>query len=473
MDTEQDDKGRAEEQFWIGFRQCVGRRGVPGKIAGYFVNHAVAFTDASVTRLRKRDGDFVREYFARLGRSTWIKGWHVSQAVHAVEMLYGHVGGTDWAEGFGWNELADSFTELGQDHPTFGRRPLDGTCRAVKGAQEDDSPALLALVKRMREEVRKRGLAIRTESTYASWIQRFARFSSANGGAKTWLEEPIGSTGDEGVLILYARNYLTHLSINKDLAASTYNQALSALAFLIKHVFDVDTEGRLDGIERPSKPGRLPTVISRGEAVALIDQLDGTHRLMAEMMYGAGLRVAECIRLRVKDIDLEMRRLEVRCGKGGKDRVVPLPDGCREALATQLEACRTLWERDHECGVAGVYLPGALARKDPSAPLELGWQWLFASGKLSTDPRSGTVRRHHVHESGIGRAIKRAAKEVSTTKRVSCHTLRHSFATTLLSRGTDIRTIQELLGHSDVRTTMIYTHVLGTPGIAVRSPLDD
>ena len=278
--------------------------------------------------------------------------------------------------------------------------------------------------------------------------------------------------GRDGAVVEAARAFLTHLSVDRDIAASTYNQCLNALSFFMRHVFGIDTRERLDGIERPTRPIRLPAVISHSEAMALIGRLDGIYKLMASLMYGAGLRVAECSRLRLKDVDLEMGRLEIRDGKGGKDRVVPLPKGCIPGLREQFGICRELWEGDRRCGVAGVYLPGAMARKAPKAPLELGWQWLFPSHKLSTDPRSGTVRRHHVHEAGIGKAIKKAAVGAGITKRVSSHTLRHSFATTLLQRGTDIRTIQELLGHSDVRTTMIYTHVVGSPGVTVCSPLD-
>ncbi|MCP3986085.1 MAG: integron integrase [bacterium] len=491
----------AEGRFWEGYVRYIDGRGVPGKIAAHFKAHAARFAQVGGARIKDRTEGHVREYFEPFGRSARMPGWQIEQAVRAVELLYGFIGSPGWTASFDWDALASSFRELEADHPTRGRRRLAGVDDFVAGSADDDTAGVLQLVERLRAEVRKRGLAIRTETTYADWARRFARFTLANGGAAKWLPgiappDPSSSPGPGGppgsssspdpsgpggsgegeeaeFAVGDARSYLTYLSVGRDIAASTYNQALNSLTFLLRNVLGVGTEGRLDGIERPSKPVRLPTVLSRREAVALIGGLGGVHRLMAELMYGAGLRVAECMRLRVKDIDLEMGRLEVRCGKGGKDRVVPLPEGCREALGRQLDAAGDLWKRDRECGVSGVFLPGEFARKCPGAPLELGWQWLFPSGKLSTDPRAGVVRRHHVHEAGIGRAVKKAAAAAGISKRVSCHTLRHSFATTLLVRGADIRTIQELLGHSDVRTTMIYTHVVGTPGVAVRSPLDE
>ena len=321
---------------------------MPEKIADYFKAHAARFANVGGARIRERTERQVRQYFEPLGRDTRMPGWKIEQAVRAVELLYGFIGSPGWTANFDWDELANSFRELEPDHPTRGRRRLASAEGTVDGSAEDDTPEVLRLVERLREEVRRRGLAIRTETTYADWSRRFARFTVANGGGAKWLGAA-GTGSDEGegaeaeLAVEDARAFLTHLTVSRDIAASTYNQALNSLSFLLRHVLGIDTEGRLDGIERPSRPVRLPTVLSRREAVALIDGLDGVHRLMAELMYGAGLRVAECIRLRVKDIDLEMGRLEVRCGKGGKDRVVPLPEGCRVALERQLQTAEELW----------------------------------------------------------------------------------------------------------------------------------
>ena len=224
---------------------------------------------------------------------------------------------------------------------------------------------------------------------------------------------------------------------------------------------------------RPKKKSRLPAVLSRNDVQKLLGAMSGTQAMMAGLLYGAGLRLMECIRLRVQDVDFEYRQLMVRFGKGGKDRVVPLPARYEEDLKRHLERVKALHEEDLRAGHEAVYMPGALARKYPKAPREWKWQYVFPSQKLSVDPRSGVVRRHHVHEHVLQRAVRSAAQKTGLPKRATCHTLRHSFATHLLEAGYDILTVQELLGHADVSTTMIYAHVLNRPGLAVKSPADD
>ncbi len=228
----------------------------------------------------------------------------------------------------------------------------------------------------------------------------------------------------------------------------------------------------LDALERAQRPARLPTVLTREEVRRLLAQLDGTKWLMASLLYGAGLRLRECLRLRVKDIDFGYRQIMVRDGKGGKDRVTMLPAPLVAPLKAQLAAAKALHERDTAAGYGEVELPDALARKYPRAPREWGWQFAFPAQRLSADPRSGAIRRHHVYENFLVRGVKQAARAARIVKRVSCHTLRHSFATHLLEAGYDIRTVQELLGHADVSTTMVYTHVLNRGGRGVRSPLE-
>jgi integron integrase len=264
--------------------------------------------------------------------------------------------------------------------------------------------------------------------------------------------------------------FLTHLAVTGNVAASTQNQALNALVFMYKAVLDKPL-GDLQGVIRAKKPRRLPVVLSRDEVTAILRNLDGLHWLAACLLYGSGLRLMECIRLRVKDIEFDHRAIFVRAGKGAKDRVVTLPDALLIPLQRHLSSVKNTHEKDLADGYGQVWLPHALARKYPRAPAEWGWQYVFPASRRSIDPRSGVVRRHHFDESSIQRAVKIAIRRADINKPASCHTLRHSFATHLLERGMDIRTVQEQLGHKDVRTTQLYTHLLKRGGDAVISPL--
>jgi integron integrase len=249
---------------------------------------------------------------------------------------------------------------------------------------------------------------------------------------------------------------LTHLAVDQHVAPSTQNQAFSALLFLYRHVLNKELQAPIDAA-RAKKPIRLPTVLTRAEAWRVIDAMSGTHRLMATLLYGAGLRLMECVRLRVKDLDFAQHQIIVRSGKGNRDRLTVLPDSLCQPLQKQLQKVKMIHNHDLARGHGDVYLPFALARKYPNANREWLWQYLFPSQKLSVDPRTGLIRRHHIHESGLQKAVKQAARLAKINKRVSSHTFRHSFATHLLEDGYDIRTVQELLGHKSVETTMIYT----------------
>jgi integron integrase len=267
------------------------------------------------------------------------------------------------------------------------------------------------------------------------------------------------------------RAFLTHLAAERNVAAATQNQALNALVFLYREVIGGELEW-LDGFEPAKRGQRLPEVLSRQEVQSVLCQLKGTHALIARLLYGTGLRLMEGLRLRTKDIDFARGQIVVRAGKGDKDRATMLPEALRETLKAHLHRVRELHEKDVAAGGGEVWLPKALAVKYPRAPREWAWQWVFPSAELSTDPRSGRRRRHHVSDAGVQRAIKLAARVAGLERRVTPHVLRHSFATHLLEAGTDIRTLQELLGHKDVSTTQIYTHVMQKPGIGVKSPLD-
>jgi len=265
--------------------------------------------------------------------------------------------------------------------------------------------------------------------------------------------------------------FLTHLAVDQNVAASTQNQALSALLFLYRDVLRKDLDFPIDSI-RAKRPKRLPTVLTKEEVLRVIGGLSGTYLLMAKLLYGSGLRLMECVRLRVKDVDFAQRQIVVRDGKGMEDRVTMLPDSVVTPLQENLQRVKRLHEEDLAKGYGSVYLPFALERKYPNANREWIWQYVFPSNRLSKDPRTGIVRRHHIGESSLQKAVREAVRVAGINKRVSCHTFRHSFATHLLESGYDIRTVQELLGHKDVKTTMIYTHVLNRGGLAVRSPLD-
>ncbi|MDZ7787041.1 MAG: integron integrase [Halofilum sp. (in: g-proteobacteria)] len=308
----------------------------------------------------------------------------------------------------------------------------------------------------VRAAIRVRHYAIRTEQAYLDWTRRFILFHGKR--------HPRDMGADE------VRAFLTHLAVDGNVAPSTQNQALNALVFLYRYVIERPL-GEIPGIVRANRPPKLPVVLSRDEIGRVLAGLSGAYWLVACLQYGSGLRLMESVRLRVKDLDFEHRALFVRAGKGGKDRVVTLPDELITPLRRQLEYRRNLFEQDRVAGVATVYLPHALARKYPNAATQWGWQYVFASDRLSRDPRSGVRRRHHIDESSVQKAVKHALREAGIERPASCHTLRHSFATHLLEGGADIRTVQEQLGHADVRTTQIYTHVIERGGRGVKSPL--
>jgi integron integrase len=318
----------------------------------------------------------------------------------------------------------------------------------------DQKPKLLD---QMRELSRTRHYSIRTEQAYVHWAKRFILFHRKR-HPNTMREPEIAQ-------------YLTYLATQRKVAASTQNQALNALIFLYHEVLKIDL-GRIDDVVRAKKPQHLPQVLTPEEVQRVLSFMQDTHQLMARLLYGAGLRLLECCRLRVKDVDLERKQILVRDGKGEKDRLTMLPLQLKQALRQHLERVRTLHENDLRTGYGRVHLPYALDVKFPKASQEWGWQWVFPSRSLSRDPQSGVTRRHHVHENSLQKAVRRAVLLARLSKPVSCHTFRHSFATHLLEMGYDIRTVQELLGDSDVSTTMIYTHVMKQPGIGVKSPLD-
>ncbi|MHA1525931.1 MAG: integron integrase [Promethearchaeota archaeon] len=312
------------------------------------------------------------------------------------------------------------------------------------------------LLDQVRNSLRQRNYSYSTEKTYLFWIKSFILFHNKRHPNEMG-EKEIGE-------------YLTYLAVKRKVAPSTQNQALNSIIYLYKYILKIDL-GEIKRL-RPRGSKHLPTVLTQKEVRKILSLLQGENKLMAKLLYGSGLRVSECLNLRIKDLDFEMSHLIVRDSKGNRDRMTILPQSLQEPLREHLAGVKVLYKEDQKNGVEGVFLPHALARKYPNASKEWIWQWIFPSGNLSRDPRSGIIRRHHRHESGLRKNIKAVSKRAGIQKHVTPHTFRHSFATHLLENNYDIRTVQELLGHKSVKTTMIYTHVLNKGPSAVLSPLD-
>lgn len=328
------------------------------------------------------------------------------------------------------------------------------SARNVGYAPDDRSPRLIDAV---RARLRMRHYSLRTEQVYVGWILRFIRFHGRRHPREMGAPE--------------VEAFLSSLAVEGRVAASTQNQALSALLFLYREVLDIELPWMAD-VVRAKRPRRLPTVLSEDEVARLLAQMDGRAWLVASLLYGTGMRLLEGLRLRVQDLDLVRREIVVRDGKGGRDRRTMLPTSLVEPLQRELLRTRMLHDADLAAGFGRVWLPYALERKLPNAAAAWGWQYVFPAPRRSTDPRDGVERRHHLDDGMLSRALKAACTRAGLAKRVSAHTLRHSFATHLIERGQDIRTVQELLGHKDIATTQIYVHVLGRGANAVASPLD-
>ena len=376
--------------------------------------------------------DQVRGFCEELERDGGSEDWQVRQADQALRIYFvNFLKRTDWH-----------------------RRPVS----TVVDEQGRTSP--LAALEQLRTRLRTRHYYYRTECTYADWVRRFLDYTAQQQGV------PHPRVESEVV-----RDYLTHLAVRQRVSASTQNQAFCAILFLCREVLGLDVESVSPGV-KAKRGERLPVVLSMPETLALLGAMSGTPHLMAALIYGGGLRVFECCELRIKDIDFDQGLVFVRRGKGDKDRSTLLADVGREELRAHLRESEAQHQADRQAGLAGVWMPDALDRKYPNAGRELGWFWVFPSRTLSTDPRAGVVRRHHMSDSVIQKAVKAAAQEARIHKPVSVHTLRHSFATHLLLNGVDIRQIQEYLGHANVETTMVYTHVVKELRNPARSPLD-
>ena len=448
------------------FRKALMVAPIAARARPWYLRHVEAYLADNVGRELPEHGPAdVGHFLEKLGRNSSLPEWRYRQIVDALRIFFTEGMQSEWAKGFDWQHWMDSAREIETDHPTVSReRPIEGSdseqpreANKHPGSLQEIRKMYAAVLSALVSEIRRRGYSIRTEQAYEQWVCRFIRFCEGR--------------NPNGLGLVEVRRFLEYLAVRRQVAPSTQNQAFSALLFLYGQVLGQPL-GDLGTVVRAKRPPRLPVVLTRAEVQAVLSRLSGVHHLMASLLYGTGMRLMECVRLRVKDVDFGYDQILVRDGKGMKDRVVPLPRALLRGLREQFNTTRVLHRKDLDSGFGEVFLPDALAEKFPSAPREWGWQYVFPSGRLSVDPRSGRTRRHHIHENGLQKAVKRATREAGLVKRVNCHALRHSFATHLLESGYDIRTVQELLGHADVSTTMIYTHVLNSPGIAVKSPLD-
>lgn len=448
------------DKFWSDYAVVVERQGVPKYTIKWYVKWAEDFAKSLRGRpLPNRTAGEVKAYLENLGRRNGVEKWQVAQARDALVILYKVFLGVEWARSIerivGEERFAVSSKRSavsgGQRRRRPGRIFRDHADGGVAEASFGED------FKRLRTELRLRHYSIRTEETYANWAMRFLNFHG--------LRSPRELGGEE------VRKYLEYLAVERKVSLSTQRQALNALVFFYDEALK-EPLGLIGDFTTARKTRRLPVVLTRAEKDRLFQHLNEPYSLMAGLLYGGGLRLMECIRLRVKDLEFEKNQIMVRDGKGKKDRVTTLPEIYQAGLKKHLEKVKAIHDGDLERGFGDTYIPPALERKYVNAAKEWGWQYVFPSSRLSADPRSGKVRRHHTHPTALQKAVKKAAREASLTKQVSCHALRHSFATHLLEAGYDIRTVQQLLGHSDVSTTMIYTHVLNRPGLAVKSPAD-
>jgi integron integrase len=458
MDEHHQQLTKSVQKFWDKYIQLLDKHHINVKFRQWYVKRVEQYLAYyPEERLRTHTPQHVTRYFTETSLQQSLTDWQFQQIVDAIRILFCDLVALPWCKGFDWDYWSACSNRLSTDHATLAREAGSSTSTAQRLSTTEVKLCFGTAIDRLIAEIRTRGYSIRTEQSYERWVIRFLSRQPYDS-----IEEIKG--GD-------VRAFLEYLVMENNVAASTQNQALNALVFFFDSVLERPI-GELGEFARAKRPKRMPTVLTAEEVHLLLSQLSGTHHLMASLLYGSGLRLMECVRLRIQDVDFGYRQIIVRNGKGNKDRVVPLPRTLEAPLLEHIAVVRETHKDDLAAGYGDVFMPNALAKKFPHAYRELGWQYLFPSSRLSLDPRSDKRRRHHVDESGLQKAVKSAARAVGITKRVSSHTLRHSFATHLLENGYDIRTVQELLGHSDVSTTMIYTHVLNKGGQGVRSPLD-
>ena len=449
------------DRFWSNYRSILKENTIPAKSIPWYRKHVEAYIKANKnTPLSLHTGQDIDCYLNAKGRLPGLSEWQFRQIADALRLLFTELICPQWSNTYDWFQWRVFARELEPDHPTLMRDADPSSLVAPSSNQHilrfrtQFSDTHLAFIK----TTRVRQMAVKTEKTYEQWIARFFLFIE-------WKEI-------DQLELTDIQHFLEHLAVSRKVSSSTQKVALNSLIFLFREVLGRNVENILTFTRAVSKQ-RIPTVLSQDEIKLLLEEMTGRSKLMASLMYGTGMRVMECTRLRVQDIDFDYRQITVREAKGNKERVVPLPEKLCSLLNDHLTYVKTLHDDDLSAGFGEVLLPAAFARKIGAAAKNFSWQYVFPATRLAFDYRSGIARRHHIHETSLQKAIRNAAKEANLNKRVTSHTLRHSFATHLLESGKDIRLIQELLGHADVSTTMIYTHVIKKGGLAVKSPFDD
>jgi integron integrase len=442
-----------ELQIWDEMKDLLIKKNTYPPTIPWLVKWAQSFVkDLKEKPLDKAEPQDIRNFINKINSYPSIQLFQLKQANLALKTLFNDILKCDWAKNW---PVSSTMIDSGCVSETAKTGPADKPCQITF---QECEKIHANIFEKLRNALRTLHYSIRTEKTYSDWVKRFLSFHHP--------VDPKKLTSN------HVSEFLEFLAVQRHVSASTQNQALNAISFLLKNILFIDIADQLN-FARAKRPLRLPIVLSKEQVKDLLARLDGIYALLAGIAYGTGMRLMECLHLRVKDIDFSGNAIMVRAGKGAKDRIAPLPAKFKEAIARQLEIAEKIHQQDLAKGLGEVYLPEALERKYPSAAKEWGWQYVFPADRLSVDPLSNKVRRHHIHENSFQKAVKKAAQSAGLPSGVSVHTLRHSFATHLLESGYDIRTVQELLGHSDVSTTMIYTHVLNRPGIKIKSPVDD
>lgn len=438
---------------WAGYKETVIRKGIPEKTALWYLNWLKQFAHLMRNReLSQCVITDIEKFLSQLSDKNNLETWQIEQAKNSLLLFYKEYLNVSWG-----SRIEEIVIKKTDPSKAFLKEYPENELFRDESPPKELTTIYRDLLEKLRTEIRVRHYSVRTEQTYEQWVRRFLFFHKMKPA--------------EGLSAHEVRVYLEYLATKRRVSASTQNQALNALVFLYDQVLHREL-GSIGDFTRAKRPKRLPVVLTRTEVNLLLDNLSGTYSLIAGLLYGSGLRIMECLRLRVKDVDFGQSQIIVRDGKGQKDRVTILPAKFQEPLKNQLVHSKEIYQNDLSDGKSNVYIWPSLERKYKNASKEWIWQYVFPSRRLSVDPRSKAVRRHHLHETYVQRSIKHAALKADINKKVNCHSLRHSFATHLLENGYDIRTVQELLGHADVSTTMIYTHVLNKPGLAVKSPVD-
>jgi integron integrase len=452
-------KAKPSQSGWDVYLSALLDRKISQSLRPWYVRHLKTFQSFLREKgvgLDKVSVSDVELFLKQRSADASLNDLFFGQVVESLEIYYVDIIKPDWAAEFDWAFWRDAASRLAADHPTVARIVEPSAFVALTDSSSV-TPEFSQWLDKLVVQIRVRHFSIRTEQTYSHWVKRFLR---------SFPKHDVSRLGKAEV-----EHFLSDLAVRRNVSVSTQSLALTALVFFFSEVLERPLGDM--GFARAKRPRRLPVVLTQDEVRQLLGCLSGLYELMAGLMYGTGMRLMECTRLRVKDIDFSCGTITVRDGKGGKDRIVPLPRRYVELLQAQLKQVKMLHEGDLVEGFGEVYLPNALAVKYPNAAREWGWQFVFPSSRLSVDPRSGLTRRHHLHETSLQKAIKQGARKSGIPKQISSHALRHSFATHILEAGSDIRTVQELLGHADVSTTMIYTHVMNRPGLPpVVSPAD-